>query len=50
MWLVKHVTQLIELNDKELRALADRGREAIDDAEAEELAIIRKKHKVARRK
>lgn len=48
-FLVKHVTQLIDLPDEELETLYWQGKEAIDEAEEAELAAIRKKHKVAKR-
>lgn len=48
-YLVKHVSQLLELSDKELQDLYEEGKQAIDQAEEAELAEIRKKHKVSRR-
>ncbi len=48
-WLVKHVSQLLELEDSKLQELYLEGKEAINEAEEAELAEIRKKHKVAKR-
>lgn len=49
-WLVKHVSQLLEMSDEELESLYIQGKEAVDEAEEQELAQIRKKHKVGKRK
>ncbi len=49
-YLVKHVTQLNTLSDEELENLYWQGREAIDEAEEQELSAIRKKRKVATKK
>ena len=48
-YLVKHVTQLVDMSDEELENLYWQGKEAIDEAEEAELAAIRKKHKVGKR-
>jgi len=47
-WLVKHVTQLNELSDKELEDLYWQGKEAIDEAEEKELKEIRKNRKIGK--
>ena len=48
-WLVKHVSQMMTMDDEELKNLYQQGKEAISLAEDQELSKIRKKHKVAKR-
>ena len=49
-YLVKHVSQLVEMSDQELETLYSQGKKAIDQAEEAELTEIRKKHRVGKRR